>query len=383
MDTETCVRNLVGGAIVVAGMMVLRVEATTLLTLPPVNAMSAGQFGDFPVYSLDLLQQCQAAGDDRCQPAAFLPVDSSPGAIDDQLVVYQGNNGNDNDDATGPLTSVAVDGVDNPFRSTGGVGDQFVMSAANEPGNGAVVNMVPEFAGDRIGTWDASLLTVLNYLTDPLTGQVHDLVFLFDNNEIGNSSGQSQLVWGQVSVFDTAGSQQFCFELNSSTSTGCIDTGVDAPDPLTDYVPVIGNFCVDIDSGESYNIGGAENVGDCAAGLDALHPAGGYFVNNNLGQNIAEFAAFSEELNANKEQWAANGWILSIDLRLDDLTDGTEQLWLCDRCTLTAVEIAIAEAPLPGAAWLFGAGLLGMGGMRIRRFRRRGRAVSSPGAGCS
>lgn len=52
-------------------------HATNLL-LPPANELTVGVYGDFSVYSLDLLQKCAAAGDARCLPSGPYPVQSSP-----------------------------------------------------------------------------------------------------------------------------------------------------------------------------------------------------------------------------------------------------------------------------------------------------------------
>lgn len=326
----------------------------TALDLPPPNSLSTGIYGDFNVYSLDLLAQCAAAGDPRCLPSGPYPVQSSPGQIADQLVIYTGNNGLSNYDGA-PFTagSQSTTAVDNPFRAPSGSGTTtFEMTAANEPGTGVSSSTLPEFSGDLIGRWDAALPSVLSYLTDTVTGVTSDLVFLFDNNQVGSDPGQWQSVWGQVRIFDQAGILRQCYELNSSQNSGCVDMGASPAPAIADYVPILGNFCVDKISGLSYNIGLVANAGGCAAAPG--HPSGGYFVNNNLGQNNAEFAAYIPELNDNLEAWATLGWIMSVDIRLANLNDGPEQLWICDMCQLALTTPPEQPVPEPWPVFLLG-----------------------------
>ena len=63
--------------------------AASATSLPSANEMSTTTYGDFNAYSLDLLAQCQAAGDPRCIPSS-VPIASNGGFTATQLVVFTG-----------------------------------------------------------------------------------------------------------------------------------------------------------------------------------------------------------------------------------------------------------------------------------------------------
>lgn len=316
--------------------------AQAALVLPGPNAMSTGPaHDDFYVYPLELIAQCAAAGDPRCLPASGLPVASSTGAWDPLLLIYQQVGGNDNYHLSGPFTNIATDMVDNPFRAPSGIASTFSMNADNEPGHFSNVNNAsPEFAGDLIGTWEASLSSVMAYLNG---GQ---LLFLFDNNQEGGIASNFLHIWGQINITDAAGVSHACFELsNSGEFTGC---GTDGSNDA-DFV-VAGEFCVDAVTGAA--IPGITAKADCAAP--------NYWLSNNLGSNNAEFAAFSPGLNAGLAGWAAAGYFMSVNLKMNQLTDGNEQL------AIYSIQ-GPQPVPEPGTLWLFALALLAMAGLRRHR----------------
>lgn len=57
------------------------VANATVLVLPPANVMTVGTYNSFGVYSLDLNDQCAAAGDPRCLPSGPYPVQAPPARL--------------------------------------------------------------------------------------------------------------------------------------------------------------------------------------------------------------------------------------------------------------------------------------------------------------
>lgn len=369
---------------IAAGFVGLATQASAL-QLPAPNVMSTGQYGDFYVYSLDLLKSCSVS-DPRCQPFVGDPpqlneVDSSAGKIADKIVIYADASGTqlvNYDNASGPFANMdpTTVQVDNNFQPPTGTTLDFDMSAAGEPAEpGGGGNASVSWTGDVAGRWDAKLSSITNFLNGA------DLVFLFDNNQEGTDANQQQYFWGRVDILDgPAGNivQSYC--LNSqfqfgvfspvpgSTEGACSVGFTDAtyttvgtkeyilPGDEGSFVGSGGRFCVDKTSGESFLLAGGvlpSNEGDCAA-------ENGYFVSNNLGASSAEFAAYVPHLNANLLSWASAGYFMQIDFKIRGLNDGGEKLWI--------VGVNIPEQiPAPGTLALIGLGLFGLAGAMRRK----------------
>lgn len=327
-------------------------SANASIILPPVNPMTTGPaFNDFYVYPLELIAQCAAAGDPRCLPSSGLPVASSTGAVDPQVVIYQQQGGNDNyaiPGATGaPFHNQLTDMVDNPFRAPSGshLGDtSYAMSASNEPDGASA-----EFTGDLMGTWEAKLSSIVGYLTS--AGVQHDLVFLFDNNEEGSTPVSFTQIWGQINITDAAGVSHACYELsNFGSFTGCHGT-----DPLLSSYVTAGQYCVDEVTGLA--IPAITVKATCQA-------AGHYWLSNNIGSSTAEFAAYAPDLNTNLNTWASAGYYMSVNMKLDGLSDGAEQLFIASDACLS--DGCRRQVPEPATLWLFGLALLVMAGISRR-----------------
>lgn len=289
--------------------------SATTLVLPGSNPMSTSTIGDFEIYSFDLLQQCSAAGDPRCAGGPY-DVSATNGAIQDEIVIYQGNEGN---------TNAEFSGVDDPLQPPEGSGSTFN------------------------GTWEGSIATIYSYLDG------HDLVFLFGNNQTGTADDQTLLIWASVVILDGT-TEIACFELfGSGGAEGCGSTNPTLD--LDQYVAVVGDFCVDAVTGAAY-------PEPCAAG--------DYNITNNLGQNGTEFAAFNEELNNMLALWASLGYTMQVNISMLALVDGSETLWICDKCDVTTPPPPPPPVPAPAALLLLGSGLIGMALVGWRRRSRRG-----------
>jgi len=307
-------------------------KATTL-ELPNINPLSATTYNNFNVYSLDLLNKC--AANPACQPSGPLPVASGPGQIADQTIILTAANG------------VNVNNFPSPFTAGSAVDDSFDTSTSSS-GSFTMTDAGGAFAGDLANRWDINLGLLKTYLGG------NDLVFLFDNNQSANGGAQFISIWGQARIYDNLGNVVSCFEISTSAAnSGC--HGGDNPTPATsDYLNVISDFCVDKNTGESYNLGGAHNAGDCP--VDGTHTAGGYQVNNNLSTSQAEFAAYNKAL-SDAAKTSANNYTLSVNIKYIGQGAGAEQLWICSACD---VNDETTRVPEPGTPFLIGISLLGL-----------------------
>lgn len=375
------IKQIVAGAFIsIASTAALATPIPTTLSLPGINELTATLYGDFYIYSTDLLSQCSKGGadpDPRCSPSSFddskYTMQSSPGQISGALLIYQGGSTADNYNTDGPLTQFTGPGGtgtvgDNAFAPPSGVTSTYQFSTNNEPAPpqdvGGTNNDLANFTGDQIGTWEVQLGALANLLGYG-TATPNSLVFLFDNNQTGTTAGQWLYLWASAAVLDGSGTLQSgqCYQVfaNGAEGNSCTNpTNLVAPtfnpdgtasNPLTtSYVAVVGDFCVDKVTGASYNIGTASSC-PIAAG----HPEGGYLITNNLGQNVGEFAAYNADLEAFilANYLLHPEWVLSINARFANMNDGNEQLWI-GGTTFRAL------IPEPGSLALLGLGFVAM-----------------------
>ena len=310
------------------------------ITLPACDDVICAFDGDFAVMSL---------------PFAGVSVPSSPGQIQDGVVVYTGSAG-------GPVTTNFA-GMDNAYPSVSGAcppNCTFSTTTTADPGG------TGEFGGDVAATWDSTLAAFITFLdgSTPL--------FFFNQNQensgvnlgtCGGDSAQDVCVYGMLTLVDNEGADRI-FELEAPTRL--FSEGPGTTDGITDlpaeYVLAKGDVCLDA--------GGAQTPCDGSGNPVVFGPE-----NHNLGANEAAYVAFSTVLNgilATCAQFGANTAqcpydSLSIRLDLADLNNGFEQLFILTGDQLTQ----IPPVPVPGSLILIGAGLMGLGASAWRR-RQRG-----------
>ncbi len=266
----------------------------------PLNLTGVGhvQYGDGLSYSLPIAQI-----QDSCTgPGCDFYVASPPGAIKDLIVVGTGASG-------GPVyTNFSGQDDAYPMPNSSGI-NYFSTSTTADPGATGTINY------NDPDTWDASLLSFKNFLTDE-GGEA--LVFYFNNNQEKSqgTAAESLAAWGQLWVTDDTGTQvgvRYDFTNNNSpyalvseggggmflgdpsayTSDGSGPNG--NSNSNTDYVLSGGAICLDED-----NSGGAPGVpAGVPVPVSCGNPAADSGpVDHNLGANEAAYAILFPELDA-------------------------------------------------------------------------------------
>lgn len=327
-----------------AGLALMLPLGLQAAVLPGPNEMSTLDYGDFTVYSLELLDKCSVAGDIRCLP--YQPISASPGQTSTELKIIVGEPGQrDNSGAVGSLGDDAFLGPGPASNEP----DPWLMTQQTDP--------TPSFDGDQPGTWEVQV----GALRDFLDGG--DLIFMFRNNQSGNGSDQWLNLWAQARLYDSSDAEVGCFEFSNSGSP-CIPLGDSVPE--ADYVTVFTSYCVDKLSGAV--VGFAGNDSACQGFLTDLqgNPASGaaYFVNGNLGAASGDNAAYSVGLNTLLAS-ADDDWVLSVNIQIGNNTNGTERVWITNQVRDIPPPNGV---PTPGSLILLGSGLLGLAATR-RRWR--------------
>jgi len=277
-------------------------------------------------------------------------IDSTPGAIKDMVVIATGSNG-------GPLNA-NFSGMDDSFETPNGThgSPTFYTSPTNEPGTS--IGTAP--VGDQAGTWDTDLTALLTFLDNPGAAPRNDLLFFFNNNQTrsDNSADENLYGWGQIAIRDSNGNlPTLYFDFTNANGgipgnlgadpTAYTSTGAGPVD--ADYVLSGGHVCVMPD-------------------LSAIVPCGtpgAISFEHNLGADHVAYALWFPEVNAGLEGWLAQGYdTMSVDLRLRDLNNGYEQLFIMPGMVETDHVV-----PEPATLVLVGAGFVALAIAGRKKFR--------------
>lgn len=337
------IKSVSTAAVLLGLMATSQVQADSLLPpLPdPQDGINAAQYGDFYSYSLPLLAyRYDQANGGGVGPGNPFYIDSSPGQIQDYIVLATGSNG-------GPVNTNFA-GMDNAYQTPNGVGGnpEFYTNTADPSGYGvADPGQVAAFVGDSENTWDSRISAMLDFLGG------NELVVFFNNNQINSCedhSCQELFAAAQVRLVSDDGQNEIFFDLLNNGGLGPIfgfmggDTGNYTSagawgDDFDDYVRSGGQVCVDA----------------AGAMFVPCDSPGAVLFNHNLGANQAAYAIWSPELTAALNSGLYD--VMQVDIRMRDLNNGYEQIFI-GRMESTPPH----EVPVPTALLLLAAGLFGL-----------------------
>lgn len=282
-------------------------------------------------------------------PGSAFYVNSTPGAIQDLIVVATGSNG--------VQVNTNVAGMDNALPTVNGTTNFFA------------------------GIWNSTLAAFTGAL-----GALNPL-FFFNNNQIGGDVTQNLAVWAQVSLTGTGQTTRYFdftnrnspYQLFTEGGGGAIDGSVGdytsaglgpiaGTNLATDYVLSGGAICLT-----------AANVPVSCSNPSAVGGA----INNNLGANQASYAIDIPELNAFLTSYRTGGFPLYTDIHVNlrfgcdpatvgggtagvgncirrDANNGFEQLFI-------GTSMSVTQVPEPGTLGLLALGMLSLAAAARRR----------------
>lgn len=346
-------------------------QADDVRLFPTVDftSLACVNYGDFVSCSGQYLNLIETGDVDGIKGVTDY-VDHAPqGILDNDLVIFTGGQAAVDNDPYRLQTTYGT--IDDAYRGTAAGSVTEYGTHMNTFGD---VDPDPTFTGDNIGdgidattglnerAWDIGLLSLIEVLTTPDDVR-HDLLVMFDNNQVGTDPDQNILAWALVCVQDTNGGLgDICFELVDQN--GLLNTANNVAPSLfsTDLAfgeatltgtetPVLANGTICVDT--TTFLPTAFNTSSC--------PAGSVLVNNNLGTNNSEFILGIPELNANLETYLLAGYDnLSVQFRFTNNNNGFEDIYILGTGGVPTI-------PEPGVLALLGVGLLGLGLARRRK----------------
>lgn len=371
------------------------------IALPVATTSNTVSFGDALAYSLPILG---------------LDVPSTPGQIDDCIVIATGSSG-------GPVTT-NFSGMNNAFATpSGATGPSWFQMGAISPSSTSFLD--PGGSGtfaNQPNTWDTSLTALKTFLST--ANGVQAPVFYFNHNEQNSGSAVSQnvAVWAQLKIWNSAtGTAQYFYATSTFGLPGLENFGLPGDQTAlftgpqsaancnypatTNCSPPLFPTGAISNSGPTGNLAsfminsqgqvclnGPVGVGvpiPCELSPGVPNPAVVATVNENLGADHAANAVLFPELNAILAAIFGgsnpNGYdTLSIDFRMGcnaalqpggicplgmDENNGFEQLFLGRTVACVGANCGSVFLPEPDTLALFGLGLLavGVGGVIRRR----------------
>jgi hypothetical protein len=374
-------KNRLAAAVAIVGWGLAGAAQSAPLDLSTIGYV---QYGDAQVYSLPIANLQVGAPNN---PGSPYYVQSSPGQIQDLVVIATG--------ANGVPVNTNFAGMDNAYPTPSGVAGSnfFATNLIADPGG------INEFPGDGRDTWDSTLLAMRNFLAG------EQMVIFFNNNQInsGGTSLQSLAAWGQVYVTNAAGGIVGIYDLTNTNTTATKGTHPYAlvseggggeflgnvgnytsnglgpfagSNAATDYVLAGGSICVNTTIAPPIPVP-----------VPCGSPGASAPINHNLGANQAAYAVLIPELNTlltgffnSLSDDMLGQYTLHFDIRLgcDPLTsdaattctsapwgrslnNGYEQVFIG---TATSV---IIQVPEPGSLALLAMALFGLATAARRR----------------
>lgn len=323
-----------------------------VFTLPDPSTNSF-LYGSFNSYSLPILARQYDLAHSGTGVTTGNPyyVTSTPGAIQDHIVVMTG--------ASGTQVKTNFAGMDEAFAASGPGSPTFSMTSGNEPAFEDPPNdPVPlTFPGDQNGSWDSTISALKTFLGT--TGGVQNSpIFMFNNNQEGTA--QNLKAWGQVWFEDSQHVyQNLVFDFTNTPSGGLPGgNGASYTTPFpTGYVPTNADYVL------------SGGVVELDAQGNAIPPSLGpvkYTINHNLGANQAAYALISTQINSFLASSLSDQYeTMHLRLYMNELNNGAEQLFIM----AGIVDTPPVATPEPGTVLLMGVGALGVAfmGRRMRK----------------